>query len=215
MFVLGDEAVNRLIDLSGDLGGGAGGAPARRSMPVQRGMLIAMRKSTQSPKRRCKSWWKKWLLAEAAPGRAERRSATRRLSDVVDEERDDDASGDRETGQDDADGDQQLFAEAGLEPSVAGVGFLEAELHGVEQAIEGALVLMLRDEGVNGLIDLSGDLGGCAGGSAGRRSMPVQRGMLIAMRIVYPKFERRRKSWSEPRRVGGRQLDRRPGLARG
>ena len=32
---------------------------------------------------------------------------------------------------------------------------LEAELHGVEQALEGAVVLTLRDEGVDGLIDLS------------------------------------------------------------
>ena len=178
VLVLGDEAVNRLIDLSRDLSGGAGrsAGSTEHAGPTgdadcHAGSLPIFRRATQG------------LVKEMGSRRP--RPAPPRLSDVSDEERDEDARGDRERGQGDPEGGQDSLVEAGLEPGFHGihagvdlreagvhllkvrVHLLEAKLHGVEQALEGAVVLVLGDKGVDGLIDLSGDLGGGAGGSAG------------------------------------------------
>ena len=117
----------------------------------------------------------------------------------MDEERDEDAGGNRERGQDDADGGQDSLVEAGLKTGFHGVhtrvGLLEAELHGEEQAIEGAVVLVLGDEAVN-RPDRPQSRSQWRRGQERRLDGACRSngGMLIAMRGVYLKSEGRRKS---------------------
>ena len=116
-----------------------------------------MRKVYPKSELRCKSWWKKWPVARARGPLATAPCRRRGYPSVTDEERDEDARGDRERGQGDPEGGQDSLVEAGLEPGFhgvhasidlreAGVDLLEAGLHGVEQAVEGAVVLVLGDE---------------------------------------------------------------------
>ena len=175
-----------------------GRSAARRSMPVQRGMLIAIRRVYPESEGRCKSWWKKW-----------------RLSDESDEESDDEAVA--------------IARPVRTMPTAISSCLLKLASSRASRASDSWKPICMRRAGGPRRFRARAGRRGRQPSDRPRWRSRWRRGQerrldgacrsnggcLIAMREVYPKFERRRKSWREPPRVGGRQLVSRAKFAQG